>query len=133
MDVVNFLLDRPLALLIVLAIGGVIGIAVERMVATADRDKRRAYWRGRNWKGEKGAPASSSAALGRKDSAGFAADQLKAVCRHEFGFQFGQEIFGRLQGGGKIQICRIPPTLIDGSDKNSAFQKYLLSEVFRGT
>ena len=84
MDVVNFLLDRPLALLIVLAIGGTIGIAVERMVAAADREKRKAYWRGRNWKGKKGIPASTSPASGRKDPTDFAADQLKAVSRATF-------------------------------------------------
>ena len=84
MDVVNFLLDRPLALLIVLAIGGTIGIAVERMVAAADREKRKTYWRGRNWRAKKGIPASTSPASGRKDSADFAADQLKAVSRATF-------------------------------------------------
>ncbi|WP_374408187.1 DUF2726 domain-containing protein [Pelagerythrobacter sp.] len=84
METVNFLLDRPLALLIVLAIGGVIGIVVERMVAAADRERRKAYWRGRNWKGKRGASGSSSAAVARKGSADFAADQLKAVSRARF-------------------------------------------------
>ena len=64
METVNFLLDRPVALLIVLLVGGAIGIAVERMVATADRERRKAYWRGRNWKGKRG-PASSSEAVAR--------------------------------------------------------------------
>ena len=48
METVNFLLDRPLALLIVMAIGGVIGIALERIMANADRKRREAYWHGRN-------------------------------------------------------------------------------------
>jgi hypothetical protein len=42
------LLDKPLVLLIVLAIGGVIGIALESALNALDREKRRAYWRGRN-------------------------------------------------------------------------------------
>ena len=80
METVNFLLDRPVALLIVLLVGGAIGIAVERMVATADRERRKAYWRGRNWKRS----GSSSVAVARKDSADFAADQFKAVSRASF-------------------------------------------------
>lgn len=48
METVNFLLDRPIALLIVMVIGGVIGIALESTLNRAERERRRAYWRGRN-------------------------------------------------------------------------------------
>lgn len=86
MDVVNFLLDRPLALLIVLAIGGAIGIAVERMVTAADREKRKAYWRGRNWRG-KGGPNLKTIERAERNQAirsDMAADQLKVVSRATF-------------------------------------------------
>lgn len=95
METVNFLLDRPVALLIVLAIGAFIGVAVERFVQKADREKRKAYWRGRNAGrfGKKGPnlktieaaerrqaqSASSSEAIGQQRRADMAADQLKLV------------------------------------------------------
>ena len=57
METVNFLLDRPVALLIVLLVGALIGVAFERAVASADAAKRKAYWQGRNAQrfGKKGA------------------------------------------------------------------------------
>ena len=42
------LLDKPLLVLIVMTVGGVIGIALENALNRADREKRKAYWRGRN-------------------------------------------------------------------------------------
>jgi Protein of unknown function (DUF2726) len=42
------LLDKPLVLLIVLMIGGMIGLALANVLDRLDREKRRAYWRGRN-------------------------------------------------------------------------------------
>ena len=83
METVNFLLDRPVALLIVLAIGALIGVTVERVLEKADREKRKAYWRGRNWKGKRG-PTSSSEAVGQQRRADVAAEQLKAVSRATF-------------------------------------------------
>ena len=41
------LIDKPLLLAAVLAIGAVCGIAVERFVEGIESEKRRAYWRGR--------------------------------------------------------------------------------------
>jgi hypothetical protein len=98
METVDFLLDRPLALLVVLLIGALIGaligIGFERAFAKADAARRKAYWRGRNAgkSGKKGPSlktieaaerkqrvASGSAALGLHDAADFAADQLKLV------------------------------------------------------
>ena len=87
METLNFLLDRPVALLVVLAIGAVIGMTLERMFEKADREKRRAYWRGRNAaKGKLG--NGNGAALPVKEpevkATDFAADQLKAVMKAEF-------------------------------------------------
>lgn len=48
METVNFLLDRPITLIVVLAIGALIGATVERTLEGFDREKRKAYWRGRN-------------------------------------------------------------------------------------
>lgn len=45
---IDALLDRPILLLAVLAVGGIIGVAVERFAEGLNRAKRRAYWAGRN-------------------------------------------------------------------------------------
>ena len=42
METVNFLLDRPVALLLVLLVGALIGVAFERLNASADAAKRKA-------------------------------------------------------------------------------------------
>lgn len=42
------LIDKPWLLAIVLAVGAVCGVAAERLAENFDREKRRAYWRGRN-------------------------------------------------------------------------------------
>ena len=74
------LLDKPLLLLIVLAIGGVIGVALESSLNRIDREKRRAYWRGRN--SVKPRPGKVAPINGREaPAAGAAADQLKAVMK----------------------------------------------------
>ncbi len=88
METVNFLLDRPVALLIVLAIGAFIGVAVERLVQKADREKRKAYWRGRNAGrfGKKGPNLKTIEAAERRQASGadMAADQLKLVSKASF-------------------------------------------------
>ena len=88
METVNFLLDRPLALLVVLLVGALIGIGFERAMAKADAEKRKAYWRGRNAHkfGKKGPQLKTVEAAERKETgaADFAADQLKAVSRASF-------------------------------------------------
>jgi hypothetical protein len=79
----NALLDKPLVLLIVLAIGGTIGIALSSALDRIDREKRRAYWRGRNSpNGKKGkvVPVEASG----KAMKDFAADQLKTVMNASF-------------------------------------------------
>ena len=42
------LADKPLLLLVVLALGAAIGIGVERFVESQKQTERRAYWQGRN-------------------------------------------------------------------------------------
>lgn len=85
------LLDKPFLLLIVLAIGGVIGIAVERTVAGTEREKRKAYWRGRNAAKGKGkvvgfkrdvasVPLKGTPERARHD----AAEQLRQVMEADF-------------------------------------------------
>lgn len=88
METVNFLLDRPVALLTVLAIGASIGVAVERLVQKTDRKKRKAYWRGRNAGrfGKKGPNLKTIGAAERKQTDGtdMAAEQLKLVSKASF-------------------------------------------------
>lgn len=77
------LLDRPLVLLIVLAIGGTIGIALSNALDRIDREKRRAYWRGRNApKRRKGKVVPING--GPTPVTDFAADQLKMVMNARF-------------------------------------------------
>jgi hypothetical protein len=79
----NALLDKPLVLLIVLTIGGVIGIALESTLNRIDREKRKAYWRGRNAaKGGRGTIAPRREPEAR--AADTATDQLKTVMRADF-------------------------------------------------
>lgn len=48
METVDLFLAHPVALLVVLAIGASIGSAVEKTFVRIDREKRKAYWAGRN-------------------------------------------------------------------------------------
>ena len=77
------LLAHPVALLVVLLTGGFIGIAIEKIFAGAERDRRRAYWAGRRGK-RKGAGTSRPDSGNIAPSADFAADQLKIVSRAQF-------------------------------------------------
>ena len=88
METVNFLLDRPVALVIVLLVGALIGAAFERAVASAAAAKRKAYWRGRNAAkfGKRGAGLRKieAAERGQAIRSDMAADQLKVVSRAKF-------------------------------------------------
>lgn len=87
METVNYLLDRPIALLVVLAIGAMLGVMVERAVEAADRERRKAYWRGRNHgKGKRQAAGLKAVPSNEPEvrAAEFAADQLKAVMQADF-------------------------------------------------
>ena len=85
METLDFLLARPVALLIVLVIGAAIGIAVERFSNRFEARKRKAYWRERNAKG-KGPTLKTIENAERKQALGvdMAAEQLKAVSRAQF-------------------------------------------------
>lgn len=87
METVNFLLDRPVALAIVLGIGAAIGMFLERAFEKADREKRKAYWRGRNagkHKGGRNVRPIRPVKEPEVSKADFAADQLKVVSRASF-------------------------------------------------
>jgi len=73
------LLDKPFVLLIVMTIGGVIGIALENALNRIDREKRRAYWRGRH-----SAKGPAGKFVPPTQPGAFAADQLKAVMKARF-------------------------------------------------
>ena len=87
METVNFLLDRPVALLLVLLVGALIGVAFERAIAKADAERRKAFWRGRNAgkpKGGKNIRSIQPVKETEPSKADFAADQLKLVSRARF-------------------------------------------------
>ena len=87
METLDFLLSRPIALFVVLAIGAAIGIAVEKIATQADQDKRKAYWRGRNaGKAKRGGNVHPIKPVKEAEarSADFAADQLKIVSKSHF-------------------------------------------------
>ena len=77
------LLDKPLLLLIVMAIGGAIGIALENALNRIDREKRRAYWRGRNWKKNGPRPPGRSPGPPAQTTTA-ATNQLNCVMHAEF-------------------------------------------------
>lgn len=84
------LLDKPVILLIVMAIGGVIGLALAEALRRIDREKRRSYWR-RHWHRHNAAARAARSAhrggasrSGKAPAIDLAADQLKAVMRATF-------------------------------------------------
>lgn len=81
-------LDMPVTLFCVLAVGVFIGIIFEKTLVAIDRDKRRAYWRGRNTKQHvlNGRLQSTVPVevIQKKDSTELAADQLKVVMNADF-------------------------------------------------
>ena len=81
-ETLNALLDQPVLLLVILAIGAAIGMGVEKYTAAEKRAKWRAYYAG------KGA-AKKRAKLElvgktKPEPSDFAADQLKAVMKADF-------------------------------------------------
>ena len=80
------LIDRPLVLMAVLAVGAVLGIGVERLVEGQKRAERRAYWQGRN-SGKKGGKFGSLGKLVPVETTkanGSATDQLATVMAADF-------------------------------------------------
>ncbi|HEX7875972.1 MAG TPA: DUF2726 domain-containing protein [Sphingobium sp.] len=83
------MLDMPVTLFGVLAVGAFIGVIFEKVFAAIDRDKRRAYWRGRDAnkprvQNGRGPLIDRLAANQKKDSTELAADQLKVVMNADF-------------------------------------------------
>lgn len=78
------MLDKPLVLLVVMTIGGVIGITIANALDRVDREKRRAYWRGRNT--AKSAKVKSFVPDKQAEirPVDIAADQLKVVMNAPF-------------------------------------------------
>ncbi len=80
------LIDRPLVLIAVLAVGAVLGIGVERLVEGQKRAERRAYWQGRNSgkKGGKVVPLKKDGLSEAAKANGGATDQLACVMAADF-------------------------------------------------
>lgn len=82
------MLDMPLTLFGVLAVGAFIGVVFEKTFAAIDRDKRRAYWRERNANKPRANRELTSLAsiesAQKRDSTEMAADQLKVVMKADF-------------------------------------------------
>ena len=84
-ETLNALLDQPVLLLAILAIGAGIGIGVEKFFAGFERDRRRAYWSGRNARKDKQPkPKLVPSKNGEIDATDFAAEQLRTVMKAEF-------------------------------------------------
>lgn len=85
---ITALIDKPLLLALVLAVGAVCGIAVERFVENIDKEQRRAYWRGRNQRGGTGSFRKDKVAVplkGTPERANLdAAEQLRVVMEATF-------------------------------------------------
>lgn len=80
------LIDKPLVLIAVLAVGAMLGITVERLVEGQKRAKRRAYWQGRN-AGKRGDKAIRLKKDGLDEAAkanSTATDQLACVMAADF-------------------------------------------------
>lgn len=80
------LLDKPLVLIAVLAVGAVLGIGVERLLEGQKRAERRAYWKGRNSgkNGGKIVPLRNGGAADVEKTTGLATNQLAAVIGAKF-------------------------------------------------
>ena len=79
------LIDKPLLLALVLALGAACGMAVERIAESTKKAERRAYWKGRN-SGQigKGRAKVTPIREPEVDAVANAADQLKAVMKADF-------------------------------------------------
>ncbi len=80
------LIDKPLLLMALLAVGAVLGIGVERLVEGQKRAERRAYWQGRNRgkRGGKFAVVQNGAKAESANAEDIATSQLACVMGAEF-------------------------------------------------
>lgn len=80
------LIDKPFLLMLVLGVGAICGMTVERVYENIKKAERRAYWQGRNANKNKSkrnlkvVPTKD----GQKESTDLAADQLRTVMKAEF-------------------------------------------------
>lgn len=84
MTTLDILLGQPLLLLLILTVGAVIGIGVEKTSARIDRGQRRAYWRGRNANNAKRKKPIAIDGGDEKEPKNKAGDQLKTVMSAQF-------------------------------------------------
>lgn len=82
---INALIDKPWLLAIVLAVGAACGMLVERFVESIEKERRKAYWRGRN-QGRRNKSGNPKPALDvvPGDPKSDAADQLRCVMAASF-------------------------------------------------
>jgi len=78
------LIEKPWLLALVLSVGAISGIMVERISANLDKARRKAFWQGRRSGGQQRKTSVRSSGSGDKDSTDTAADQLRAVMRASF-------------------------------------------------
>lgn len=88
LTVLHDLVEQPILLFLILATGSAIGIGVEKLFASIERGKRRAYWAGRNSRraqvNGKGPKAVRPAESVRRKKDSLAVDQLKTVMNADF-------------------------------------------------
>jgi hypothetical protein len=77
------LIDKPLLLMAVLAVGAALGIAVERLTEGQKRAERRAYWQGRN-KGKRRGRFGAASKAGAANPEDISTNQLACVMGAEF-------------------------------------------------
>lgn len=82
MQTVDLFLSHPVALFMILAIGGVIGIGVEKLTASAERKRKSEYWRNKS-RGNFQVSNGQKQALETNPS-NIAAEQLKKVMSADF-------------------------------------------------
>ena len=79
----NALLDQPVLLLVILAIGAAIGMGIEKLTSAQKRAKWRAYYGGKNAAKKQKAKLDQRAGT-KPEPKDYAADQLKTVMKADF-------------------------------------------------
>ena len=85
----NLILDMPVTLFCVLAVGAAIGISFEKIFVHSEQKKRRIYWQKRNSKrlprmDDRTQVIGAQQAVSKVDSTELASEQLKAVMKADF-------------------------------------------------
>lgn len=116
------LLDKPAYLLVLLAIGAVIGIGVERLVEGQKRAERRAFWQGRS-SIAKGGKHAAPVTQAKSEPVDFAAEQLRHVMRAQFTAR------PLLNQGEQRLLSVLDKALADGSPGWRAMGQVSLGEI----